>query len=128
MVPLTLVLGELKEGYTVEQTRINHMLFMDDLKLFGKSERQIESLVNTVHAVSDDIDIEFGINKCGILIMKRRKVMTCESIELPNGITMKEVGKEGYRYMGILELDKIKGKKIKEQFQKVASLRSTSPR
>ena len=41
------------------QTRINHMFFMDDLKLFGKSERQIESLVNTVHAVSDDIGMEW---------------------------------------------------------------------
>ena len=95
------------------QTRINHMFFMDDLKLFGKSERQIESLVNTVHAVSDDIGMEFGIKKCGVLIMKRGKVMTCECIELPNGMTMKmkEVKSEGYRYLGILELDKVKDKK-----------------
>ena len=71
------------------QTRINHMFFMDDLKLFGKSERQIESLVNTVHAVSDDIGMEFGIKKFGVLIMKRGKVMTCEGMELPNdGMTM----------------------------------------
>ena len=65
------------------QIKINHTLFMDDLKLFGKSERQIESLVNIVHAVSDDIGMEFGI--------KRGKVMTCEGIKLPNGMTMKEV-------------------------------------
>ena len=70
------------------QTRINHMFFMDDLKLFGKSERQIESLVNTVHAVSDDIGMEFGIKKCGVLIMKRGKVMTREGIELRNSMTM----------------------------------------
>ena len=42
MVPLTLVLKKLKEGYTMEHIRMNHMLFIDDLKLFGKSERQIE--------------------------------------------------------------------------------------
>ena len=78
------------------QTRINHMFFMDDLKLFGKSERQIESLVNTVHAVSDDIGMEFGIKECGVLIMKRGKVMTCEGIELPNVMTMTEVESEGY--------------------------------
>ena len=118
MVPLTLVLRKLKEGYTMGQTRINHMFFMDDLKLFGKSERQIESLVNTVHAVSDDIGMEFGIKKCSVLIMKIGKVMTCEDTELPNGMTMKEVESEGYRYLGISELDKIKDKEMKEQFQK----------
>ena len=100
------------------QTRINHMLFIDDLKLFGKSERQIELLVNTVHAVSDDTGMEFGIKKCGLLIMKTGKAMTCEGIELANGMTMKEVESEGYRYLRILELNKVKDKEMKEQFQK----------
>ena len=44
--------------------------------------------------------------------------MTCEGIELPNGMTMKEVESEGYRYLGIFGLDKIKDKEMKEQFQK----------
>ena len=99
MVPLTLILRKLKDGYTMGQIRIKHMLFMDDLKLFGKSKRQVKSLVNAVHAVSDDIGMEFGIKKCGVLIMKRGKVMTCEGIELPNGMTMKEVENEGYIYI-----------------------------
>ena len=100
------------------KTRINHMFFMDDLKLFGKSERQIESLVNTVRAFSDDIGMEFGIKRCGVLIMKRGKVMTCEDIELPNGMTVKEVESEGHKYLGILELHKVKDKEIEGQFQK----------
>ena len=33
---------------------------MDDLKLFGKSERDIESLVTTVHRFSCDIGMGFG--------------------------------------------------------------------
>ena len=33
-------------------------------------------------------------------------------------MTMKEVESEGYRRLGILELDKAKDKEIKEQFQK----------
>ena len=62
--------------------------------------------------------MEFGIKKCGVLIMKRGKVMTYEGIQLPNGMTMKEVESEGYRYLGILELNKVKDKEMKEQFQK----------
>ena len=118
MVPLTLVLRKLKEGYTMGQTRINHTLIMDDLKMFGKSEGEMESLVNTVHAVSDDSDMEFGIKKCDVLNMKRGNVMTCEGIELPNSMTMKVVESKGCRYLGILKLDEVQDKEMKEQFQK----------
>ena len=44
--------------------QINHLLFMDDLKLFAKSYEQIDSLVQTVHTFSIDIGMEFGIKKC----------------------------------------------------------------
>ena len=50
--------------------------------------------------------------------MKTGKVMTYEGIELANGMTPKEVESVGYRYLGILELDKVKDKEIKEQFKK----------
>ena len=43
---------------------------MDDLKLFGKSYQQIDSLVQTIHTFSTDIGMEFGIKKCGVLILK----------------------------------------------------------
>ena len=44
--------------------------------------------------------------------------MTCEGIKLPNGMTIKEEKSEGHRYLGILELDKVKDKEMKEQFEK----------
>ena len=40
---------------------------MDDLKLFPKSEEQMDTLVRTVYVFSTDIGIEFGMKKCGIL-------------------------------------------------------------
>ena len=76
-------------------------MFMDDLKLFSKSEKQMDTLVRTVHVFSTDIGIEFGMKKCGILTMKRRKVVRCERKKLPNFEVMKEVEKEGYTYLGI---------------------------
>ena len=35
---------------------------MDDLKLFGKSEDQIDSLIQTVFMFSEDIGTEFSWN------------------------------------------------------------------
>ena len=47
--------------------------------------------------------------------MKRGKVVRCEGIKLPNTEVMKEVEKEGYTYLGIVELDKIKENEMKEK-------------
>ena len=55
--------------------KINHLLFMDDLKLFAKNEDQINNLVNTVRIFSEDMRTEFGLPNCGVLIMKRGKVV-----------------------------------------------------
>ena len=67
MVPLSLILGKIKFYYEFadKKTWINHLLIMDHLKLFKKSNDQIDSLVNTVHTFSEDIGMEFGIRKCG---------------------------------------------------------------
>ena len=46
---------------------------MDDLKLFSKSEQQIDTLVRTVHVFSSDVGMEFGLKKCEIITMKRGK-------------------------------------------------------
>ena len=54
MIPLSLVLIKVKAGYEFrgKQLKIDHLLFMDDLKLFGKNEQQIDSLMKTVHIFS----------------------------------------------------------------------------
>ena len=76
MVPLSLILRKMIFHYEFsdKKTRINHLLFMDDLKLFVKSNDQIDSIVNTVYTFREDIGMEFGIKKCGVLVLKRRKV------------------------------------------------------
>ena len=72
---------------------------MDDLKLFEKSEKQVESLVNTVHTMSKDIGMESGLQKCGVLVLKRRKMVRCEGLELSSGKIINEVERGGYRYL-----------------------------
>ena len=60
---------------------------MDDLKLFAKSKNQIDSMVQTVHIFSVDIGMQFGIKKCGVLIMERGKVTRADGIRLQMGNT-----------------------------------------
>ena len=52
--------------------------------------------------------MEFRIQECGILASKRRKVVSSEGEEMLDGERIKEVLKNGYKYLGILEYNKIK--------------------
>ena len=60
---------------------------MYDLNLFENSHDQIDSLVNTVYAFNEDIAIEFGIKKCGFLVIKQGKVdkVNSRSLSLSDG-------------------------------------------
>ena len=96
MVPLSLILKKVNACYKLgkKECKLNHLLFMDDLKLYAKSEEQTNTLVRTVHVFSTDIDMDFGIKKCGILTMKRSKIVKSEAIKLPDGEVMKQVGQK----------------------------------
>ena len=50
--------------------------------------------------------------------MERRKVIRTDSIRLPDEQDMKDIDQTGYKYLGILETQKIKEKKMKEKFSK----------
>ena len=67
----------------IGDVKLNHLVFMDDLKVKDKAE--IESLVSMVQLISQDIGMEFGIKKCGVVVLKRRKLHKSEGIKLING-------------------------------------------
>ena len=115
MIPLSL---EFYYEFADNKTRLNHLLFMDDLELFAKSHDQIDSLVNIVYMISENIGTEFGIKKCGVLVLKRGKVDKAKSrgLNLPNGKLTKTIDEEGYKYLEILKYDKAKEKEMKTEF------------
>ena len=76
---------------------------MDDLKLYAKNEKGLDSLVQTVQSFIDDIGMEFGIDKCATLVLKRGKITKFEGISLPDRRVMKGlIEGAGYKYLGIL--------------------------
>ena len=48
-------------------------MYMNDIKLFAKTEKQLEILTQAVRIYSQDIGIESGIEKYATLIMKSGK-------------------------------------------------------
>ena len=47
---------------------------MDHLKLYARSENSLESLIQTAGVFSNDIGMEFGVEKCAVFKMKKRKM------------------------------------------------------
>ena len=75
----------------MENVRVNHLLYMDDLKLYARSNKEIESLVNTVRIFSDDIHVQFGLDKCAKVIINRVKLASTENIRLPSREEIREL-------------------------------------
>ena len=71
--------------------KLNHLLFMDDLKLFAKGKYQTDSWAQTVHKFIEDIGMVFGIKKYGVLNMERGNVFRTDGIRLPDGQHMKDI-------------------------------------
>ena len=63
LLPLTHTLRETGMGYQLEKNgaKVNHLFCMDDLKLYGKNDKEIDSLIKIVWQCSKDIKMEFGI-------------------------------------------------------------------
>ena len=92
---------------------------MDDIKLFAKNKNEQETLTLAVRIYTQDIGMEFGIEKCAMLLMKRRKWHQTNGMELPNLDNIRSLGeKKTDKYLGILEADSIKQVKMKEKIKK----------
>ena len=75
---------------------------MDDLKLFAKNDQQLEGLLTTVKEFSNDICMEFGLDKCAKATFKRGKLISSAGIKLDVDTTIKELdSEESYKYLGV---------------------------
>ena len=56
LVPLSIVLRKAKVGYELgkKKGKANHLLFMNDLKLYDKTEKELNLLLHTVRIFSKD--------------------------------------------------------------------------
>ena len=65
LIFVKVILKTLKQGYSFgkEKERLNHLLCMDNLKLYGSNDNEIDSLVKVVTIVSRDIGMQYGFDK-----------------------------------------------------------------
>ena len=92
---------------------------MDDLKLYSRNEKELDSLVQIMRVFIEDIEMEFGIEKCAMLVIEQGKIVKSVGIELPDGKVIKSLQeRESYKYLGILEADRFLGGEMKLKVSK----------
>ena len=118
MILLNHIFRKCTVGYKLSksQEKINHLMYVDGIKLFAENKKELQTLIQTVRIYSQDIGMEFGIEKCAMTVMKSGKRLMAEGIELTNQVVIGE--KETYKYFGLLETDTIKQVEMNEKIIK----------
>lgn len=85
---------------------------MDDLKLYGSSQQNIDSLIQNEYIVANHIGMILGIQKCAVLAMGRGKASESDWITIGSEEVTCEIDDGGYKYFGIMERSDIYRKKM----------------
>ena len=74
-MPLNHIFRKCTAGYKLSksQKKINHLMYMDYIKQFAKNEKELETLKHAGRIYSQDIGMEFNIEKCATLVRKSGK-------------------------------------------------------
>jgi hypothetical protein len=108
LIPLTEQLNGLNTGYGEHRrkTRISQLLYMDDLKLLGKSEEELQKQIQTVSTFSDDIRTESGLDKCAKIVFEKRKLVHSQNLVVDINGEMQELEQgKTHKHTGIEESD-----------------------
>ena len=103
--PLSFLLQK-NEGYTLgtslnRDTKLNHLFFVDDLKLYAKNLYIAKQLLEVVTTFSKDINMQFGVEKCAYIYIERGKRKSLgETISIHDDPIKELKEDETYKYLG----------------------------
>lgn len=114
MAPISHALNKTKCGYTTAhgkftntQLTLSHLLYMDDLKLYGSSAKNLTELLKVVESISTAINMKMNTKKCAVAHFIPRKVRkkqvvdgnTASAVEILGFPTID--GGSLYKYLGM---------------------------
>ena len=70
-------------------------MYMVDIRLISKSEKELQTLIHEVRIYSQDVGMEFGLEKCATLVMKSGRWHLSDGMERENQDKIITLGKKG---------------------------------
>jgi hypothetical protein len=94
-------------------------LYTDDLKPLGRNENDLQNEIKIVQVISKDINMNFGLEKCGRICLKRDRIQSKMHIESTFENDIKVLyPRKACKYLGIEESYDIQHKNGKEKLKK----------
>ena len=87
LAPLSTCLNNTKQGYEINKRKINHLFYMD-LKAYAMNNNQLKNLLDIANTFSDDIKMEFGLDKCAKATFIKGKLTKTSNIILNQTTTI----------------------------------------
>ena len=89
---------------------------MDVLKLLGRNENEMKNEMRIVHTISKDINMNFGLEKCAIICLKRGSVQSKMHVGSTFANDIKEPDpRKTYKYLGSFHFYTVQEDKIQSQ-------------
>ena len=87
--------------------KVTHALFIDDLKGYCKSLREMIFAMNAIKEAMKDAGLFWNASKCKVLAIQRGKYLDCGNVTLKDGTVVKCLkSDENYKYMGVQQATK----------------------
>ena len=122
--PLSFLLDKTCNGYLAgttgnRTTKINHLLFVDDLKTYAPNKETALKQLQLITTFTNDIGMTFGTDKCAYLYIERGQRKTLGETITLNGLQLNElVDNDSYKYLGCDEDIAYRGNLNKERVTK----------
>ena len=95
--------------------RLNHLLYMDVIKLYAATNNQLQELLWLTLTFSRDIKMVFGIEKCKTLYIAEGK-LEMSNFTTEDDDTMEAMNEDDmYRYLGHMQAKQIKHARMKQK-------------
>ena len=92
-MPLNQILTKCKSGYSpIWLQKINHLNVDGRQQTVCQNEKELQNLLQMVKIYSQDIEMEFGIEKCAMVIVKSGKQQMTDGMEQPNQVKIRTLG------------------------------------
>jgi hypothetical protein len=109
---------KLKSKNTGQHT-VNHLFYMDDLKVYAQTPRQLKYILDIITTFSGHINMKLGVNKCKIIETVKGKHKEGQEYPLKEGGPITNMNEnETYKYLGIGQNARITHKEIKNRVTK----------
>lgn len=128
--PLSTLLESSDYGYVTCRrplTKISHLLYMDDLKLYAGNSEQLRGQIELVSSFTKAIHMSFGIEKCSFLHVSKGQIQESPNIRLMDDSELSPLPlTQSYKYLGVQQALNIDQTATKHQLENALKKRVTA--